>query len=194
MARPPGKCRVMKAVMADGETAGFAVWAFGGFEHVFKGEGVPAPVINYGEKDQEEKGKEDEVQDGESKTKTKIQELAEITNSSMEEWQARFMPPGFRCMVLVAISVLPKYQGQGIDSALIKWGTEIADREGVYCWVSSSDKGWGAFQKMGFREVGRLSVDLDDFADEGIRNEQREDGKWEDYHLRYMRRGLDLCM
>jgi hypothetical protein len=52
---------------------------------------------------------------------------------------------------------------------LIKWGRVIVDSEGVYCWVSSSDKGWGTFQKMGFREVGRLSVDLDDFADEGVK-------------------------
>jgi GNAT superfamily N-acetyltransferase len=183
----------MKADMADGEVVGFAIWAFGGFEHVFEGEDVAAPAAPVIKKDQQqdqegkEEEKEDEVQE-ESKTKTKIQELAEITNASMKEWQARLMPPGSRCIVLVAISVLPDYQGQGVGSALIKWGTEIADREGVYCWVSSSDKGWGAFQKMGFREVERLSINLDDFADEGIRNERREDGKWGDYTFHYMRR------
>ena len=32
-------------------------------------------------------------------------------------------------------------------------------------------------QKLGFKEVGRFSVNLDDFAAEGLRNEQREDGK-----------------
>jgi hypothetical protein len=95
MARPPGKCRVMKAVMADGEVAGFAVWAFGGFEQVFEGEDVVAPTAPHitdeeksQEQDQErkrkEREKEDEVQEGESKTKTKIQELAEITNSSTQ--------------------------------------------------------------------------------------------------------------
>jgi hypothetical protein len=146
------------------------------------------------EQNQERKEKGDEVQEGESKTKTKIQELAEITKASMQEWQTRIMPPGSRCMVLVTISALPEYQGQCIGSALIKLGTEITDSEGVYCWVSSSDKGRRAFQKMGFREVGRLSVGLDEFADEGLRNELREDGKWGDYHFRYMRRELDICM
>jgi hypothetical protein len=127
MARPPGKCTVMKPIMPDGEVAGFAVWAFGGFEHLFEGEDVAAPAaphITYEEKakeqDQERKENGDEVQEGESKTKTKIQELGEITNASMQEWQTRLMPPGSRCMVLVAISVLPEYQGQGIGSALIK--------------------------------------------------------------------------
>jgi hypothetical protein len=44
MAHPPGKRRVMKAIIADGEVAGFAVWSFGGFEHLFEGEDVAAPA------------------------------------------------------------------------------------------------------------------------------------------------------
>jgi GNAT superfamily N-acetyltransferase len=147
----------MKAIVADGEVAGFAVWAFRGFEHLFEGEDVAAPAAPHitneekaQEQSQERKENRDEAQEGESKTKTNIQGLAEITEASMQEWQTRIMPPGSRCMVLVAISVLPEYQGQGIGSALIKLGTEITDSEGVYCWVSSSDKGRRAFQKMGF--------------------------------------------
>jgi predicted N-acetyltransferase YhbS len=37
--------------------------------------------------------------------------------------------------------VLPAYQGMGVGSALIRWGTRIANEEGVYCRVHSSDKG-----------------------------------------------------
>lgn len=70
---------------------------------------------------------------------------------------------------------------------LIRWGTGIADAEGVCCWVYSSDKGWTAFQKGGFGEVGQLDVELDDFAGE-VRNEGGEDERWRKYVFRYMRR------
>jgi hypothetical protein len=76
----------------------------------------------------------------------------------MREWEAKFTPPGSKRIVLAAIPVLPAYQGKGIG--LIRWGTSIADAEGV------SDKGWTAFQKGGVGEVGRLDVELDDFAGE----------------------------
>jgi hypothetical protein len=62
MVRPQGKCRIMKAIMTNGEVAGFAVWAFGGFEHVAKGEDVAAPgapPIKYREKVKEQ-GREGE--------------------------------------------------------------------------------------------------------------------------------------
>jgi hypothetical protein len=68
----------------------------------------------------------------------KIKELSAITGTSMREWEAKLTPPGSKLIVLVAIPVLPAYQGKGIG--LIRWGTSIADAEGVYCWVSSSDK------------------------------------------------------
>jgi acylphosphatase len=74
-----------------------------------------------------------------------------------------------------------------VGSALIGWGTRIADKEGVSCWVHSLDNGRVAIQKMGFEEAGRLEVGLDDFSG-AVRNEEREDGKWGKYVFRYMRR------
>jgi len=32
----------------------------------------------------------------------------------------------------------------------------------VFCLVHSSDKGWVVFEKRGFKEVGRLRVELDE--------------------------------
>jgi GNAT superfamily N-acetyltransferase len=175
----------MKPIMPDGEVAGLVVWAFGGLSTCLRArmllllQLLTLPTKRK-LKSRIKRGKRTEMKcrRENQKQRPRPKELGEITNASMQEWQTRLMPPGSCCMVLVAISVLREYQGQGIGSALIKWRTEITDSEGVYCWVSSSDKGWRAFQKMGFREVGRLSVDLDGFADEGLRNELREDGKW----------------
>jgi len=194
----------MKAVTSDGETVGWAAWAFVGFEgpttaisaveqetahtasEVEKGE------RNHQEQEQEEETKTEKVPSAPEtetqKNNTKIAALGALTNASMQEWQYKLMPPGTKCMVLVAVPVHPAYQRRGIGSSLISWGTRIADREGAFCWVHSSDGGFGAFEKSGFEEVGRLSVDLDEFAEEGVGNEEREDGRWGMYVFRYMRR------
>jgi hypothetical protein len=42
-------------------------------------------------------------------------------------------------------------------------------------------------RKGGVGEVGRLDVELDDFAGE-VRNEEGDDGRWRKYVFRYMRR------
>ncbi|KAF4773074.1 acetyltransferase [Colletotrichum scovillei] len=105
--------------------------------------------------------------DAEQKQRTKtIDDLGELTNASMNHWVKRFMPEGCKCRFLCTYVVHPDHQRRGIGSALMKWGTDKADREpGVYCWVQSSMGGQKAFERQGFREVGRLEADLDEFAD-----------------------------
>ncbi|KAE9373444.1 hypothetical protein N431DRAFT_406943 [Stipitochalara longipes BDJ] len=189
LSRLQEKCTVMKAVTSEGKIVGWACWFFSGFVH---GEGDHAPIEIQVEKPvQKEEVKEFEeknegLQDLEEEKK-KIAQLGSITGGSMREWEARLTPPGSKCLILVAIPVLPAYQGKVVGSALIRWGTSIADAEGVYCWVSSSDGGWTAFQKSKFGEVGRLEVELDDFAG-AVKNKEVEDGKWGKYVFRYMRR------
>ncbi len=34
---------------------------------------------------------------------------------------------------------LPAYQGTGVGFSWIRWGMKIADEEGIYCSVASSD-------------------------------------------------------
>jgi Acetyltransferase (GNAT) family len=129
------------------------------------------------------------LEEGEEKeTPSKIKEVENITNASIQEWITKLSPSGVKHMVLIAITVNPSFQGQGVGKGLIGWGTGIADREGVYAWVHASEAGGKAFEKRGFREVGRLEVDLDGFAGEGVRNEERGDGRWGVYVFRYMKR------
>ena len=118
-----------------------------------------------------------------------IKELEDRTNVSMISWQSILMPTGTKCLYIIAIAVLPSHQGRGIGRSLIQWGTKLADEKGVFCWVHSSNAGWRVFEKEGFGEVGRLEVDLDEYA-EGLRNEGREDGRWGFYVFRYMKRPL----
>jgi GNAT superfamily N-acetyltransferase len=145
LSRPKGKCTVMKAVTSKGETIGWACWGFSGFE--YGGLNVPQDKEQQPKEVKEVSKEEEEGEEQVKKSKEmlRIGELGAITSGAMREWSAKLTPPGSKCMILVAIPVLPAYQGKGVGSALIRWGTSIADEEGVYCWVSSSDGGKADF-------------------------------------------------
>ena len=51
-----------------------------------------------------------------------------------------------------------------------------ADRDGVFCWVHTSEAGQRMFSKQGFVVVGSLSVDLDEYAT--VKYDGAEDGRW----------------
>lgn len=154
LSRPKRKCTVMKAVTPEGETVGWAFWAFAGFEYGSGVGNVEQDAQDEGPQQKEEvrKVEEQEKKEGKGspeKEKTKIEELGAITGGSMREWKAKLMPPGSKCMILVAIPVLPAYQGMGVGSALIRWGTRIADEEGVYCWCILRTRGGLHFRRWG---------------------------------------------
>lgn len=115
-----------------------------------------------------------------------IELLEDITNENMSLWQdTKFCPTkDTKCMTLVAIAVDSKFQGQGIGSALVGWGLDQADELGIFAWVSSSQSGWIAFERLGFQLCGGLKANLDDFAD-GIEN---GDDKWGEYVWRFGKR------
>jgi GNAT superfamily N-acetyltransferase len=118
-----------------------------------------------------------------------IKELEATTNQAMNHFCDLLMPEGVQCRFIVGMSVAPGYQGQGVGQALMRWGTDQADQDQVYCWVSSSMGGWRAYAKAGFVEVGRLELCLDDYA-QGVKWKQ-EDGSekdWGTYFWPYMRR------
>ncbi|KAF9200364.1 hypothetical protein BGZ49_009421 [Haplosporangium sp. Z 27] len=122
-----------------------------------------------------------------------IKELEQTTNNAMKHYMDLLMPPGTKCRFIYGLNVAPAYQGQGIGTALLRWGTEKADQDGVFCWVSSSMGAVPAYAKSGFVEVGRLELKLDDYAqgfkwkvtdDEGQVKEQ----EWGTYVWNWMKR------
>lgn len=115
-------------------------------------------------------------------TPDKIARLKAIQDKESERWTEILSN---KCMYIVGIAVSPSHQGLGVGTALIQWGTKKADRDGVTCWVHSSDGGWRAFEKNGFKEDRRLELDLDEYADQPRKG---EDGKWGKYIFRYMQR------
>ncbi|KID93157.1 Acyl-CoA N-acyltransferase [Metarhizium guizhouense ARSEF 977] len=54
----------------------------------------------------------------------------------------------------------PKHQRRGAGSLLLKWGTTEADRLGLPAYLESSEEGYALYERHGWREVGKLVVDL----------------------------------
>ncbi|KAL9063533.1 MAG: hypothetical protein Q9157_008197, partial [Trypethelium eluteriae] len=64
---------------------------------------------------------------------------------------------------LELIATHPSFQGQGLGSVLMVWGTSRADAEGKECYVESAPKGLALYRKHGFiqRNTTTDFVDVD---------------------------------
>ena len=166
------KIDILKAVDdSTGEIMGWTAWGRRGYDN------PPAQATT-------ETLKQPEVEEAEKYIEDPVERLEALTSSDMDRWIKKIMPPGTKCRYLCSCLVHPSYQGQGVGSALLRWGTKKADEDGVFCWVHSSEGGQFIYQKEGFEEIERLEVDLDEFAE--VKREGVEDGKWGKYVFRYM--------
>lgn len=184
IALPRERCQVITAVVGE-EVVGWCCWVFKGLE----GPEIPPPLPATSE---EKNSKLDTSSP--RPVPRKIKELGDLTDKAMLTHISTHFPPTTPHLILCAITILPEYQSCGLGSALMSYGTEYADRKGVYSWVSASPAGAAMFAKRGYVEVGRheVDLDLDEYAvgDDGgrVRNEEREDGGWGVYCWRWMRR------
>jgi GNAT superfamily N-acetyltransferase len=131
-------------------------------------------------------GRFSEVSD-EAKPRTKVQELEDLESGHFVQFMTDIMPPGTKCWFISGCSVDPQYQGMGVGKALMAYGTEMAENDGVFAWVHSSDSAYRAYKACGFEVARQLVVDLDDYAEGGaIAQGPGEGGKWGIYTFRYM--------
>ena len=65
--------------------------------------------------------------------------------------------------LIALLGTHPLYERRGAATQLIKWGCERADVEGLPCFVDSSITGHPLYRKLGFRDVGSMEVDLDQY-------------------------------
>lgn len=115
-----------------------------------------------------------------------VKRLERLTDKDMNDFMEKTMPPGTRCMFIIGLTVDPKYQGRGVGSALLKWGTNVCDKMGLFAWVHSSAGAWKMYEKCGFEIVQTLKIDLDEYAPCKPPNEG-PDAKWGEYVFRYMK-------
>lgn len=182
----------LKAVeQASNEIAGFCFWGFRGFRPeempVVAGrkqppEQQPQPPSTTGRTDGE-KGNGNLVTEPDSDP---IKRLASLTDADMAAWVEEVMPAGVRCLYVIMLSVSPKFQGRGIGKALLRWGSDVCDREEVFAWVHSSDSAWKMYEKSGFEVVRSLDIDLDQYAPCPPPDEE-PGAKWGHYVFRYMK-------
>ena len=185
--RPPDRCHLIKAVDdTTQEILGWVCWGFRGFQAQ-----PPAPEASSSDPKgaKADKGSEPaptaSVDEPPPLEETDlIKRLEALTDADMQHWMSQLMPPGTKCMFIISIVVAPAYQGRGVGSALIRYGTKRADDDGVYCWVHASEAGYHPFAKQGFKVVGQLRIDLDEYAPVP----PPEGGKWGEYIFRYMKR------
>lgn len=198
-------CHVLKAVdEATGDIMGVCNWGIKGFvprsmpyfeERVAEAAAAAAakPVeettktLQAEEPKQQEKEQEAAAAKEEPKEETDpIKRLVALTDADMQAWMAEVMPAGTRCLYIIGLTVSPRYQGRGVGSALLRWGTRICDDDGVFAWVHSSEPAWGMYRKSGFGVIRSLDIDLDEYAPCKPPGEG-PDAKWGHYVFRYMK-------
>lgn len=83
----------------------------------------------------------------------------------MERAQEEYMR-GKRYLFMHVLVVLPEWQGRGVGRRMLEWGVEVADGEGVECWLDASKAGLGLYKRLGWREVGETSIELEEWGGE----------------------------
>ncbi|KAE8381705.1 acyl-CoA N-acyltransferase [Aspergillus bertholletiae] len=72
------------------------------------------------------------------------------------ELQRKSLMRGCRHFYLDMLATNPEHGRRGAASLLVHWGCDIADRNGITIYVSSSDQAVGLYQKFGFKLVEGL--------------------------------------
>lgn len=65
------------------------------------------------------------------------------------------------------LATLPSHQRHGAASALVKWGTDLADREGLPVFLEATAGNDGFYGKFGFEKVGEARHDLSKWGGQG---------------------------
>ncbi|KAI9685477.1 MAG: hypothetical protein M1820_010789, partial [Bogoriella megaspora] len=74
---------------------------------------------------------------------------------------------GKRCLKLNSFFTDPQFQRRGVGTMLLRWGTDLADCDGVPCYLSSTPAGYAVYHANGFRVRESLDVDLREWGPQG---------------------------
>lgn len=196
------RCVFIKAIDSEtGELMGFCNWGFKGFAgHEMRGVPgrvqPPEPELRVEEVDERRKQDKSETEKGPQQEQSMeelqpasqdpIDRLQQYTSKNLNDWANEVMNEAPKCMYSIFLAVSPKFQGRSAGSALLRWGTNAAERHGVVAWARSSEPAWATYQKCGFEVVRSLDVDMDEYAPCPPPGEG-PDAKWGHYGFRYMK-------
>jgi len=72
-------------------------------------------------------------------------------------------------IVIHIIVIHPDYQRKGLGSKLLERGLADVDAAGARAYIEASRGGYPLYKRYGFKDVGKISMDLDTFGlDAGI--------------------------
>ena len=77
------------------------------------------------------------------------EELATALFGCFAEHRAKMMG-NRRHYYMELLATDPKYQGQGAASLVLKYGCDLADRDGLECYIDASPKGLPLYEKFGW--------------------------------------------
>ena len=63
-------------------------------------------------------------------------------------------------LVLDIIHTHPLHQGRGAGAELIKWGTDLADKQGFHCYLESSPAAYSLAKRFDFEDIEDICIDL----------------------------------
>ncbi|KAJ6115584.1 acetyltransferase [Penicillium sp. IBT 18751x] len=169
--------KLVKAVASDGNVVGWACFLAQGRDDT--SEACPQSQSLQPANDSEASFVDHSLQQKSEKPQTPAQLLGRLMRRDVMKWEVDSMKGG-RYLSIQALATHPNFQGQGIGSRLIKWGTDIADAEGLPCWAHASPAGHRLYTRAGFSELGRSEYDLEEFSD--------RKKSWGRYTFRYMKR------
>ena len=66
-------------------------------------------------------------------------------------------------IVLDILHTHPSHQGRGAGSQLVNWGTDLADKERLQCYLESSPAGYPLFKKCDFEDVTEMEIELNQY-------------------------------
>lgn len=70
---------------------------------------------------------------------------------------------------LEIIAVDPKFQGQGVGSLMLDWGTTRADSDSCEAYLEASPDAVSVYQKFGFKETGSTDTWIENERVAGVR-------------------------
>lgn len=65
--------------------------------------------------------------------------------------------------VLDILHTHPLHQGRGAGAQLVKWGTDLADKERLQCYLESSPAGYPLFKKCEFGDITEMEIELNKY-------------------------------
>lgn len=162
------QAHIIKAAGADGQIVGWACW-------VLKERPIAA-------------GKADKPTEETGAVPPDAPDQASVLGGLMSKEKARREDEhmaGTRYLALQGLATDPRFQGRGVGTRLIRWGTARASAEGhLPCWTHASPAACGLYAKNGFEEVGKSDYNLSEWAPGG-----KDGGRgWGVYSFRHMMR------